>query len=436
MQTAFTAVTALAIVTSAIGAEPGPQTLDPRKPEDHAALVEMVKRPTNGKSNQAAKRLAETGHMEELLRILSSTTSYNTMQAIAQTRDERTIPVFELRLRREPNNRYLVGSLAYVQNPKASTILIDLLKRHSDSERPSDQDIVGCLLNAIVFNRCQDAIPFLRQRFAACGTTSQANRKSSYALTLLSLGDPVGLPWLNRRLGEDIESKVVHSWTADRLATICDWMPPRHDIVTIQDESIMAPLLHELVRGASSADCPFARECCRVLRVLTRRDFPVGDAAWRKWYSDHADKQPIYTTPLDRAAKLCMDTFRKGLAEAAERNERLKWMDHFLGQPRSGFGSHNNFLWKLESHPERHAGALLQERLPPPKKREEVGLAFTIAMTSRMGESAHQIFRKDFGSVNITVSLASRVGDERTKKDLIEIAEQASAVLSEYEVFF
>ncbi len=70
------------------------------------------------------------------------------------------------------------------------------------------------------------------------------------------------------------------------------------------------PLLHELVRGASSAECPFARECCRVLRVLTRHDFPVGDAAWRKWYSDHADKHPIYTTPLDRAVKLCIDTFR------------------------------------------------------------------------------------------------------------------------------
>lgn len=435
MKTVFTLIIAFATVATALGAEADLQKLEPEEPKDRAALFSIVKRSSNGKSNRAAKILAEAGLMEELLKILRTTTSYNTMQAIAQTRDERTIPVFESRLRNDPHNRYLVGSLAYVQNPKASPILVALLKQHADAKRPSDQDMVGCLLNAILLNRCQDAIPILRERFEGCGIASQADRKSNFALTLLSLGDPIGTSWLSKRLHEDIESRVVHSWTVDRLATICDWMPPRHDIVTIQDEAIMMPLLHELVRGASSAECPFARECCRVLRVLTRHDFPVGDAAWRKWYSDHADKHPIYTTPLNRAVKLCIYTFRNGLAGAADKSERLKWMDYFLGQPRNGFGSHNNFLWELESHPELHATALLQERPPPLEERKELGLSFTIAMTSRLREPAHQIFRQDFSSINITASLASPVRDEITKNELITLAKQACGILSEYETF-
>jgi len=256
MKTVFTLIIAFVTVAAAFGVEVDLHKLDPGEPKDRAALFSIVKRSSNGKSNLAAKILAEAGFMEELLTILRTTTSYNTMQAIAQTRDERTIPVFESRLRNDPNNRYLIGSLAYVRNPKASPILVALLKQHADAKRPSDQDNVGCLLNAILMNRCQDAIPILRDRFESCGIASQADRKSNFALTLLSLGDPIGTSWLSKRLHEDIESRVVYSWTVDRLATICDWMPPMHDIVTIQDEAIMMPLLHELVRGASSANVP------------------------------------------------------------------------------------------------------------------------------------------------------------------------------------
>jgi hypothetical protein len=111
-------------------------------------------------------------------------------------------------------------------------------------------------------------------------------------------------------------------------------------------------------------------------------------------------------------------------------------MDYFLGQPRNGFGSHNNFLWELESHPELHATALLlQERPPPLEERKELGLSFTIAMTSRMREPAHQIFRQDFSSINITASLASPVRDKITKNELITLARQACGILSEYETF-
>jgi len=111
-------------------------------------------------------------------------------------------------------------------------------------------------------------------------------------------------------------------------------------------------------------------------------------------------------------------------------------MDYFLSRPRNGFGSHNNFLWKLESHPELQAPAFLQERPPPLEERKELGLSFTIAMTSRLREPAHQIFRQDFGSINITASLASPVRDDRTKNELITLAEQACVILLEYEMFY
>jgi len=81
--------------------------------------------------------------MKELLDILSTTTSYNTMQAIAQTRDERTISIFESRMYREPKNSHLVGSLAFVQSPKASPVLIEMLMRNSDAKTPNDMDMVG-----------------------------------------------------------------------------------------------------------------------------------------------------------------------------------------------------------------------------------------------------------------------------------------------------
>lgn len=198
----------------------------------------------------------------------------------------------------------------------------------------------------------------------------------------------------------------------------------------------MTPLLSDLVRGASSEECPFARECCRALRVLTRHDFPLGDPAWQEWYAAHAHKHPIYTTQLDRAAKLCVDTFRRELAQAGKTNDRLKWIDHFLGQPRNGFGAHNSFLWKLESHPEQHALALLPDRPTSPDERKKLGLLFTVALTSRWDEPDPVIFRKDFHSINVTVCLSSLVGDEGAKRRLVEIADRASGILSDYETFY
>ena len=74
-------IIAITIVAGAYGAEPDLRKLDPREPKDRAMLLEIVKRSPNNKSNQAANILTKAGHGEELLRILWTTTSYNTMKA-------------------------------------------------------------------------------------------------------------------------------------------------------------------------------------------------------------------------------------------------------------------------------------------------------------------------------------------------------------------
>jgi hypothetical protein len=119
------------------------------------------------------------------------------------------------------------------------------------------------------------------------------------------------------------------------------------------------------------------------------------------------DRHPIYTAPLDRAARLCAEDFRERLAEAAKTDETLKWMDHFLGQILNGFGAHNDFLWKLESHPELHAIGMLPNGPPPPPARKELGLLFVVALTSRLHQPEKGLFRRDFHGINISVCLGS-----------------------------
>ena len=408
--------------------------LDPKEQQDRNVLIQIVKRSTNGKSNRAAKILAQAGYMDDLLDILRTTTSYNTMGAIAQTRNERTIPIFEDRLRKTPNNRYLIGSLAYVQNRKASPVLMLLLKMHSDGDRPNDQDTVGCILNAMIFNKCQAAIPLLRQRFAACDASTSAlkNRKSYYACVLVALGDPTGIQWLVAQLRADIDSQRDSSWAADKLATICDWMPPKSDLVNIQDEGIMEDLLPALTTGASIRGHFLARDCRRVLRVLTRHDFAAGDIAWQKWYEEHRNEHPVYTKPLDRAVLLCMNNFKRNLAEVAKKNERVKRMGYFLGDPQNGCGGHNDFLWKLESHPEKHSLRILEFPYRGVKERKTLGILFQACLGSR-APSPDLVFKKEFAKINVIVQLCLRTMDEETKGAVIDCAKRACEVLSTYE---
>ena len=199
----------------------------------------------------------------------------------------------------------------------------------------------------------------------------------------------------------------------------------------------MTSLLPVLVRGASSPGCPFARECVRVLRVLTRHEFPVGDTAWRDWYQEHAARHPIYSTPLDRAAQLCVLTFRRRIAEKAKTDERVKWVDHFLGQPQNGWGSHNSFLWELRGRPGDMALlAVPMENIPPREKLQDYGFSFTVALTSRLKEPENLLMRQDLNAINLTVCLASPSEEKHIRESLIPMAKEACLILAEYEPFY
>ena len=444
--------------------------LDPRKEHDRNTLLEVVRQTSNGRSNRAAKMLAEAGYLDELLDILRTTSSSNTMNAIGQTRDERTIPIFEARLRAEPGNRYLVNSLGNVQSPRATPILVELLKRHPDGNAPCDQDIVGFILGALILSRCQQSVPILRERLAACRAAHHLEgnqdthpiterwalraRKSYYAVALLSLGDPTGVPWIREEIRNAIASKQHLSWSAFKLANICEWMGPSFNIVTIEDESIMAGLLPELVRGVSSKVSRLAPDSRRILRILTRHDFHEGSARWQEWYAEHADRHPIYTKSLDRAVKLCMDTFKRNLAEAAKRDERVKWMNYFAGQSelQNGYGAHNDFLWRLESRPEEGSNPLFLgqpeyhpeehslhiDELPFRGREAEkaLGILVQACLSSRAPTPDHLVFKKEFKGINITVQLGLYTTDEKAKSIIIDCVERTCEILSAYQEFY
>ncbi len=241
------------------------------------------------------------------------------------------------------------------------------------------------------------------------------------------------MTWLKQKLGEDINSRVDISRTADRFCTFCEWMRQLDGFAMVEDETVMMPLLPELARGASDKNLAWSRECCRALKILTLHDFATGSPDWAKWYKEHKDRHPIYSTPLNQAAKECIVTFRGNLSKAAAKNEHLKWMDHFLGQPDNQWSYAQEYVWGLESHPE-HSAFSTGDRLPmPPANLKELGLSYTISMTSKYHANDHELFRLDINALNITVALASSTPDRETRNELIAIARNSCKALSDYQ---
>jgi hypothetical protein len=349
MKTTLTMFLITCVLSIAATEEPDLSALEPHKKGDRAALVQIVEtasRPSNSKSKKAAKILADAGYISELLDILQATDNYLVMTAIAETRNEKTLPVFEARLRNEPDNLFLIGSLAYIQNAKAAPILISLLKTHPDSDHSTYDDSVAGILNALMFNRCQDAIPLLRERFRTM-KDSQADRKSYYAVVLLSLSDATGIPFLKSQIANN------NSFVLDKLATLCDFMRPAEGIVSIKDLNIFKELLPELIRTTGNSNYFVKRDSARILLYLTRHDYGEDSAKWEAWFSQHKDKHPIYTADLDATARKCLTQFRNNLEEASQSYSIIREVAYFLPKaPENGYGSHNSYLWRLESHPE------------------------------------------------------------------------------------
>jgi hypothetical protein len=399
---------------------PRVDTLNPRKLEDRALLVQIAQQSAqdeeaNIESHKAAKVLSDSGQIGQLLPILETTARYDVMGTIAQTRNEAIIPVFEKRLQKEPRNAYLVGALAYVQSPKACPILSTLLRQ------PENMDITGPVLNALAFNSCLRVQPDIRDRF----TSSKSERlKTEYALTLIALGDGTPSSWLADELTND-HSTGSAGRIKEHLATLAAWNLQRSSFLNIQDEEILKPLLSPLVSCAGDQDCS------NTLRDLTRYDLR-NKSAWIEWYEKHKARHPIYSKPLDGALKKSLATFRNALKEAGQQNAAAKEAGAFL--PPEEYGGISSFLWKLESHPEFSAALPTQGGRVPPK---EFGLSFQIAMTSKVKTSPPDtLFRRDFNKINISVILSSPARDEALKNSLIFAARSACEPISNYEASY
>jgi len=265
---ALAIASALSFALPAAGA--GPADLDPRKAEDQAKLIDLLKTGEPAEKHRAATTLAKAGLIEALLDIVKDTKDYQTMLAIAHAVDERVIPVFEARLRAEPGNVYLVGSLAGLRSPKATPILLDLLRKNPDADPPSFQDMVGVVLNALMRSGDRAAAEAVRARFLAYEVgppvsreedeaaffrrPGRAQRKSAYAQTLLAMGDRTPLPYLKSEMRHELAAREASSGAFEAVWRLND----RH-FVTIDDEAILEPLLPELIEGVSSPDAHLKR---------------------------------------------------------------------------------------------------------------------------------------------------------------------------------
>lgn len=427
-----------AIAPSARGGDEWVLQLDAGKDTDRARLLQALRTGTGGEKNLSAKKLAKSGYIDELIEILKVTSDYNAIGAIAQTRDERLIPVFESRLKADPKNRYLVGSLAYVRSQNAAPILIKILKDNSDGDKPRMHDLVACTLNALMWNDAQEAIPLLRKRFVSIPVPefdgqkpefSQdrwylAKRKTMYAKVLSSLGDTSGIPYLKEEMRNELRAGRGMSGAFESMESLIHL----DRIIPIQDESIFEELLPELIEGVGCRDIYIKRQATSVLGRLTRLDFADDQLKWRNWYKANGKKHPIYSKALDRAAKRCAEHFLAGVRNPPETSETLRAMAGFArydSLPRNCRGA-----WKIEIDPTR----LHLIALPVPGDNlKDFKLFFEASLSEKASKPADLVFRQELESIRIVVTLAFSTPDEQAKNQLIKLAKEACNSLFEYE---
>lgn|GEM_PF-4414188 len=446
-----------AVIPSVRGGDEWVLELDPTKDADRARLFQALRTGSSGEKNLSAEKLAKAGYIDDLIEILKVTSDYNTMQAIAQTGDERVIPVFESRLKADPKNRYLVGSLTFVRSEKAAPILIKILKDNPDGDKPKRHDLVGSALRALMWNKAHDAIPLLRERFSAIslpapefdkkesvssrGRRYLAKRKTMYAQVLSSLRDTSGIPYLKEEMRNELRAGRRMSGAFESMESL---MMDLDRIIPIEDESIFEELLPELIEGLGRRELYIKRAATKVLGRLTRLDFADDQSKWRNWYKANNKKHPIYSRPLDRAAKRCLAHFLAGVRNPPETSETLRAMAWFA---RFGFG--NGFSrdgrgdWKLDIDPTRlhlPLPSVFRDekdfKMPPHVPRDKLKdfkLFFEASLSEKASEPENLIFRQELESIRIVVTLAFSTPDGEAKNQLIKLAKEACSSLFEYQ---
>lgn len=377
--------------------------------EDPQRLLQIVRETecndvSSDAGNQAAAVLAKGGYSNQLLEILATTSGYCVMGTIAQTLREASLPVFEKRLRAEPDNKFLLGALSNIQSSAAGPLLLKVLQAHSEIES------IAPILHALVANRVGEAVPVVKRRFESTSSDLEL-LKTEYALAIIGLGDSSGVSWLQSKIEGRTDSAFR---TAEGLAWLAGSQP---SFALLADETQLAPLLQGLAKCVSSTT--FGDVCARTLEVLTRHKLPARGDEWSNWIAANRNRHPIYSKPLDNAVRDALATFRESLDVAGQKDPAVGDTAGFLREPTKG----GEFLWRYDVNPALSASWKLKHGLG-------FDLLCGVALSSEVRVPNNLLFRKELTNLNLTVMVASSKKDKADT--LIQAANSAAEKLEEY----
>jgi len=352
--------------------------LDPANQEDRARLVAIVE---DGSADRyrAARKLVKAGHVEPLLDLLKTTGTYNAMQVVCATVGERSVPVMEERLARDPDNAYLVGSLAPLSDPRVTRLALRALG--SGNRRTA-----RAAAHKLIFAADVDGLNAeLRRRFeVAMNETVRAK----LAMCLLRRGDATPIPWIRENLADAL----------DELAFVaCANLE-----FPFEDASVVAPLLPDLIGLLGTRE---TQDAHRTLVRLTRHEFGKTREAWQVWYDRHKDRPLVYTKALHERIKKCAEAFRDAVHELGHR-----WCRTNPG-PRDG-GPH---LWCVANPKEVsiYPGMKWEDGTPVKRPRFQIQLCLSLQTNaSKMPDTQLEL---KFDELNVVARL--RIGEGATPED-------------------
>lgn len=352
--------------------------LDPAKQEDRARLVAIVE---DGSSDRyrAARKLVKAGHFEPLLDLLKTTDTYNAMQVVCATVGERSVPVMEERLARDPDNAYLVGSLAPLSDPRVTRLALRAL---GSSNRRAAQAGAHKLIFAIDVD---GLLAELRRRFEAA---TNGTLREKLAMCLLRRGDATPIPWIRENLADSI-GELAFVAGANRE-------------FPFEDAAVVAPLLPDLIGLLGTRD---TQDAHRTLVSLTRHQFGKTKEPWQVWYDRHKDRPLVYTKALHQRIKKCAEAFRDAVHEMGHR-----WCSTDRG-PRDG----GPYLWCV-ANPfgvSIVSGMKWKDGAPVKQPRFQIQLCFSLQTNSSKSPGAQLELR--FDRLNVVARL--RIGAGATPED-------------------
>ena len=402
------ALLCLALAAPLLAGEDEIAGLDPSRDEDRARLIALVEEGA-GAEYRAARKLAKAGHVEPLLELLKTTDVFNAMQAITATVGARSVPVMQERLARDPDNAYLVGSLAPRTDPRVTKLALRALGSH---ERLTARAAAHMLIWAVDVD---GLLAELRRRFEAA---THEKSRAKLAMCLIRRGDTTPAHWMRERL-RDGSREVLEALVFVANANMTH---------PFEDASILAPLLPDLIALLGSERPQAARDARRLLVRLTRLDLGETEKPWRLWYDRNNDRPRIYTRALDDAIRSCAEAFR----DAVHARDRNHWCSTDSGT-RDG---RDAYVWRVTNPPalavSTSMGLKWEDGTPVEQPRFPIGLYF--ALQTNAEKLPDQQLEVRFDRINVVVRLRlSKGGKEEERKAVIAAARKACEGLARYE---